>query len=349
MLLFNFNSNLLLLGFLLAGLGFGSEIDATILVIAKHAKDPSKEVTEDYVALKAGEQRLCQRKFFDKKQHVEDDQSLLLGLFDGHGQAPNAQLCAHLLCHGDQRKRLPSLLEKIDSLQSASTEVSDVMKRAFRVTNIALSLQFGRELQQSGSTAVVAHLKDGILTVANVGDSEAYIIREDHSFESLTTIHDPASEHERIERAGGVVFENEEGFHHGKDAKDSRLLNSRDEGGLAVSRAFGDFLLTEAGVIADPSIVSYGPIKNNDKFLVLASDGLWDVLAPKAVAELIMCDAGSSKPAESRLEHIGRDLLEDACLTWQDVFSGDQDDISIIIVDLRKFAHQACTTSEPTE
>lgn len=48
--------------------------------------------------------------------------------------------------------------------------------------------------------------------------------------------------------------------------------------GLAVSRSFGDLYLHEAGVSSDPEI-NILELGKNDKFMIIASDGLWDVMS----------------------------------------------------------------------
>ena len=56
------------------------------------------------------------------------------------------------------------------------------------------------------------------------------------------------------------------------------ILDNRLGGVLAVTRAFGDHALTKVGLIAEPHIVKY-TIKPFDKYLVIASDGVWDELS----------------------------------------------------------------------
>lgn len=51
----------------------------------------------------------------------------------------------------------------------------------------------------------------------------------------------------------------------------------RINGELAVTRAFGDKKHRPSGLIAVPEIKQY-QIKECDKYLVLASDGFWDVI-----------------------------------------------------------------------
>lgn len=50
--------------------------------------------------------------------------------------------------------------------------------------------------------------------------------------------------------------------------------------GLAMSRAFGDFILKDFGVIAIPDIF-YHPLTSNDQFIVLASDGVRIIICTK--------------------------------------------------------------------
>lgn len=50
-------------------------------------------------------------------------------------------------------------------------------------------------------------------------------------------------------------------------------LPHQDSPGLAMSRAFGDFVLKNHGIIAVPDI-SYRRLASNDRFLVLATDGV---------------------------------------------------------------------------
>ena len=64
---------------------------------------------------------------------------------------------------------------------------------------------------------------------------------------------------ERIKGGGGLVFENRVG------------------GTLAVTRAFGDHSLKRDGVTAKPYVNKHA-LRPFDKFIVIASDGVWDVL-----------------------------------------------------------------------
>lgn len=52
----------------------------------------------------------------------------------------------------------------------------------------------------------------------------------------------------------------------------------RLDGTLAVSRAFGDFEFKSRGLISEPDLVRI-ELKHIHKWLIVASDGLWDVVS----------------------------------------------------------------------
>lgn len=56
--------------------------------------------------------------------------------------------------------------------------------------------------------------------------------------------------------------------------------------GLAMSRSLGDQVAKKLGVVAEPEIceVSLSP---RDKFVLIASDGVWEFLSDNQVAEVV--------------------------------------------------------------
>jgi serine/threonine protein phosphatase PrpC len=53
--------------------------------------------------------------------------------------------------------------------------------------------------------------------------------------------------------------------------------------GLAMSRSLGDGLAHSCGVISDPEIIEF-EVHPDDKFIVVASDGVWEFLSNEQVA-----------------------------------------------------------------
>jgi len=123
---------------------------------------------------------------------------------------------------------------------------------------------------------------------ANTGDSRAVLSRNGEAV-ALSHDHKPfnAGEKERIENAG------------------SHVKFNRVNGDLAVSRALGDFVYKRCdtvdaehqAVTAFPEIICEQRLPA-DEFIVLACDGIWDVMSSQEVVEKVreMLAIGRPKP-----------------------------------------------------
>jgi protein phosphatase 1G len=156
---------------------------------------------------------------------------------------------------------------------------------------------------QAGCTAVVALLHERELFVANAGDSRAVLCRAGAAV-PLSEDHKPASarERERIVAAGGFL----------SDVAGVCRVN----GNLNLSRAIGDHrykgnadLAPAAQIITAEPDVERVAITPEDRFLVLACDGVWDVMSNEEVVAFVgeQLDAGASPTAAAS-------ALLDACL-----------------------------------
>ena len=56
--------------------------------------------------------------------------------------------------------------------------------------------------------------------------------------------------------------------------------------GLAMSRSFGDHAAVEVGVISEPEILEMNLVED-DKFIVIASDGVWEFLSNEEVVKIV--------------------------------------------------------------
>eukprot|EP00850_Spirogloea_muscicola_P002346 SM000009S23475 [mRNA] locus=s9:270632:272478:+ [translate_table: standard] len=122
-----------------------------------------------------------------------------------------------------------------------------------------------------GTTAVVAVIGSQRILVANCGDSRA-VLSSGGTAVPLSSDHKPDrnDERERVEAAGGRVI-----FWNGH-----RVL-----GVLAMSRSLGDRYLSPY-VIAEPEI-SCTVRSREDEAVILASDGLWDVISNEAACSVV--------------------------------------------------------------
>lgn len=207
------------------------------------------------------------------------------GVFDGHG-------CSHVATSCGERMH-EIVAEEAGSARSSGPDDVErwmgVMERSFaRMDAEAVSSRSRAsgaepaptcrcELQlpkcdHVGSTAVVAVVGPRHLIVANCGDSRAVICRGGAAI-PLSSDHKPdrPDELERIQAAGGRVI-----FWDG----------ARVFGVLAMSRAIGDSYL-KPFVIPDPEVRVLERKDGEDEFLILASDGLWDVVSNEVACHVV--------------------------------------------------------------
>lgn len=170
-----------------------------------------------------------------------------------------------------------------------------------------------------GSTAVVAVVCSTHVIVANCGDSRAVLCRGKVAM-PLSVDHKPDREDEcsRIEAAGGRVI---------------KWDGYRVSGFLAVSRSIGDRYLRPY-VVADPEVMIVARAKE-DECLILASDGLWDVVTNEEACDLarrrimLWDKKNGSKTGDEAAQDAADYLLR---LAFQ---RGSRDNISVIVVDLK--------------
>ncbi|EXC20871.1 putative protein phosphatase 2C 75 [Morus notabilis] len=195
------------------------------------------------------------------------------------------------------------------------------------------------EVALGGSTAVVVVLTPDHIVVANCGDSRAVLSRSGRAV-PLSHDHKPdrSDELERIEAAGGrVIF----------------LNGARVEGILAMSRAIGDKYLKPI-VISDPEI-TFSKREPEDECLIIASDGLWDVLSSELACDVAReCLGEGSTSATSAIDpstiggppqveeersgalYPSRSTLAAALLTRLALGRKSSDNVSVIVVDLKR-------------
>ncbi|KAL8536072.1 hypothetical protein ACS0TY_011633 [Phlomoides rotata] len=113
-------------------------------------------------------------------------------------------------------------------------------------------------------------------------------------------------------------------------------LPKYDFPGLAMTRAFGDFCLKEFGLISVPDIF-YRRITDVDEFVVLATDGIWDVLSNEKVVEIMSCCPTRSCTA--------RTLVESAVKAWRSKYPTSRvDDYAAVCLFLNSNDSTASTT-----
>lgn len=216
-----------------------------------------------------------------------------LAIYDGHGGRDMVDFLQHSLHHnvafelrdmgqhgrGDQSD---------DDDESPKDGIAQRLERAFLATDIQAH-KFG--IHASGSTVALCliHHETRTLYTANVGDARivlgcadpnrtARTIKTDAVLLSHDHRADDPVEMKRIDQAGGFC------------------LKGRVVGVLAVARSLGDFGLKRY-VIAKPHTQTHTLISKSDPeehasdhdqyFVVLACDGLWDVITVQEAVDLV--------------------------------------------------------------
>lgn len=220
-----------------------------------------------------------------------------LAVYDGHGGA-SAALHAASTLHNSFASALDA---RMGDAAAAFTEAYADVDEQLRI----------RRALAVGATAVTAYIDAAsrTLVVANAGDSRAVIADSAGNAERLSVDHRACapSERARVRAAGGFV------------------CSGRVNGCLAVSRALGDHCMKSV-VVCTPATNSV-PLERRHRFLILACDGLWDVIddneAVTFVSALLDDRTAPVTPSPRALA---------AALVRRALEAGSTDNISVIVV-----------------
>lgn len=236
----------------------------------------------------------------DQGQVFTSPSATYVGVYDGHG-GPEASRFVN--------KHLFPYLNKFALEQGGLS--ADVIKKAFNATEeeflhvVKRSLPARPQIASVGSCCLVGAISNGVLYVANLGDSRAVLGRRASEgrknpvvAERLSTDHNVSVEEVRREV---------EALH----PDDSHVVVYtrgvwRIKGIIQVSRSIGDVYLKKPEFNRDPIFQQFGnpiPLKRpvmtaepsilirkllpQDSFLIFASDGLWEQLSDEAAVEIV--------------------------------------------------------------
>lgn len=291
---------------------------------------------------------------------------IFCGVFDGHGPLGRdvarhvrdslpKKLSASLAPRAEDDA--PSSNADVDSFDksdcTSSSDTSDehqllsswksLIVKAFEDVDEELRQHSGIDCLCSGTTAVTVVRQGDHLIIANLGDSRAVLCARDSkgrpvSVQITTDLKpDLPGEAERILSCKGRIFAMDD------EPDVPRLwLPDQDAPGLAMARAFGDFCLKSHGLICTPEVY-YRKLSEKDEFLVLATDGIWDVLSNKEVVKIVSSASDRSKAA--------RQLVDRAVRAWRRKFPTSMvDDCAAVCLFLKPAAissEEDSTTKPP--
>lgn len=261
------------------------------------------------------------------------------GVFDGHGGHNCSEFVSNKL--GKHLKRSFSKPEAWENGENVMIQTFHNIDRAFCEKAIVSH-------DYSGSCATIVLSKDDEIIIGNIGDCRAVMVPvSKNSYQQpveITVDHraDCTSENIRINAAGGKV----------KGGRVMSLQPSRSFGDIDVKLACGKDV-----VIASPDVdkvfvrrdVKKKKSKTNTEnrpFMIIATDGVWDVLNNKQASKLVQSTLKSLRSNKSTFnikrrnskttEKIGRtqnpaDLCAEALVT-KSLAEGSDDDITVIVI-----------------
>ncbi|KAN0023944.1 hypothetical protein ACTFIV_008335 [Dictyostelium citrinum] len=228
-----------------------------------------------------------QDSFFHK--NFKSEKIRVIGVFDGHGDEG-------MVASVTTRDIISNCIEKEIVNSNDNKESNDFYDKcitnSFLEANEAL-LEKGKITGDWGTTATLAIIKDNHIRVGWVGDSMAVLFKQSTSGRDYTPIqlsndHKPENPQEKkriITTGGRVVFRcgcyrvipNKNDYSNDDIMKQRLALN--------MSRALGHVVLSKYGVSSTPEFHSES--LNPGDYVILASDGLWNVLDFKAIQKYI--------------------------------------------------------------
>lgn len=231
------------------------------------------------------------------------------GVYDGHGGDRVAYFSG---------QNVHKIISKQSSFQEGNYE--QALKDGFLATDRAILQEKNFEDEVSGCTASAALITNEMIYVANAGDSRTVLGIKGRA-KALSFDHKPynEAEKERIVSAGGFV--------------DFGRVN----GNLALSRAIGDFEFKKSAnlpperqiVTACPDVSSH-KITDDDEFLIIACDGIWDCLSSQGAVEFVRRGIAAKHP----LHTICENLMDSVLAENSDTGGVGCDNMTMVIVGL---------------
>ncbi|XWS12103.1 hypothetical protein CRYUN_Cryun37aG0061700 [Craigia yunnanensis] len=313
-------------------IGKRTEMEDVVTAVPRFIKIPIKMLIGDHV-------------IDGINQSLTDLTGHFFGVYDGHGGSQVANYCRDRI-HVALVEEIGSIKDNLcdgTSMESRHVQWEKTFTSCFLKVDDEIGGKVSRGMiggnedasdasfepvapETVGSTAVVALVCSSHIVVANCGDSRAVLCRGKEAM-ALSIDHKPNrdDEYARIEASGGKVIQ---------------WNGHRVFGVLAMSRSIGDRYL-KPWIIPEPEVMFITRARE-DECLILASDGLWDVISNEEACEvarrrillwhkkngvpsLVERGKGIDPAAQAAAEYLSQLAIQ----------KGSSDNISVIVVDLK--------------
>jgi len=231
---------------------------------------------------------------------MKDPNKGFFAIYDGHGGKEAAIFCSnqlHLVLEEFLRKESEDVFENAD-------KVLEILKKTYLETDERIKHSVPTHHGCTSVTCLITGKDDSRhLFTANAGDAGAVLCRDNQAIR-LTHEHKASDEVEakRIQETGGFI------------------VNGRVNGQIMITRSLGDHLMKDF-IIGDP-FTSYQKLSDKDTHLIVACDGLWDVMSDQGACDFV-----------AQFPNAGADELSKRLLV-KALQDGSTDNLSICVVKL---------------
>jgi len=264
----------------------------------------------------------------DRTTTIVTGQNAFFGVYDGHGGYQAAEFCQDNLHKNLMKEMNMQWRGETPQLRTTDSEAVRKISHCIREAFVTSDHQFlcSTQRPQGGTTAVVAVIINGVVVVGNVGDSRAVLCRGGRAI-PLSQDHTPQrpDEVQRIQAVGGRVVANEV------------VVNGEE---FCLTRAIGDtFVKVPAGYdfrdMSAPQVVTSEPevsiteLVNDDLFIILASDGVWDRMSNEDAVQFVYHSLRTTAQQDPQIA--AQELANHAIFNLRST-----DNVSVIIILPRK-------------
>ena len=217
--------------------------------------------------------------------HV-DSNSTIFCVLDGHGEHGDSvsahfatQLAHRMFNHADWLNDIRKAVR--ESILACEEEILNLYRVDTDFSGTTLSMAIVR-----GNTLLGVNIGDSRVIVGTTSSEGGNVVAEEFTHDHKP---DEPAEKERILKAGGRVFAVQ--YDDGIDGPPRVWLGNMDVPGLAMSRSLGDSVAHTAGVISEPEFTERTLDPQKDKFLIIATDGLWEFMSNDECVSMVVEDS----------------------------------------------------------
>lgn len=257
----------------------------------------------------SNEDRHVIKLYLDSKENTDNKFANVnfYAVYDGHGGKFVSKYLSDNLHSFFTDKRVEYPLKK------------SYVNRAYDGIQANLEKKYPKQSESCGSTCLaMVHFKDkrtstNYINVLNTGDCRAVMCRNNIAYR-LTKDHKPGTPEERtriVDELGGKIY---------FDGYDWRVND------LSVSRAFGDNE-SKKYVTHRPDLFKY-KLTKRDKFIVMACDGLWDVMTDQEVVDFVLSNNYNMLNGQRLVKNVNASKS----LAEQAIQKGSGDNITALVI-----------------